>query len=75
MTETNGDAADDDDDYTAVYVGSHNFSKKAWGLRNGMPGNIEFGIVLVTTSVEVSKEWKSRLPYQLPTPGDSINIC
>lgn len=50
----------------AVYVGSHNFSKKAWGLKNAMPGNVEFGVVLFTQDNHVLDEWRSRLPYQLP---------
>ena len=53
-------------DYTAVYVGSHNFSKTAWGLGQSAPSNVEFGVVLLTTRQEQATEWKSRLPYQLP---------
>jgi hypothetical protein len=69
MADDDTNAGAGSDDYTAVYVGSHNFSKKAWGLRHGMPGNVEFGIVLLTTSVGVSDEWKARIPYQLPIFG------
>jgi hypothetical protein len=55
--------------YAAVYVGSHNFSKKAWGSRESRPGNIEFGVVLLTTDQEVAGQWRSRLPYELPDPN------
>lgn len=48
-----------------VYVGSHNFSKAAWGLRQIMPKNVEAGIVLVSSVME--KEWRDRLPCRLPT--------
>ena len=54
--------------YAAVYVGSHNFSKKAWGNRDSRPGNVEFGVVLLTTDQAVATEWRSRLPYELPNP-------
>ncbi|KAG7358977.1 tyrosyl-DNA phosphodiesterase [Nitzschia inconspicua] len=54
--------------YSAVYVGSHNFSKKAWGIRDSRPGNVEFGVVLLTTDLTVSGNWQSRLPYTLPDP-------
>ncbi|KAL3917934.1 MAG: hypothetical protein SGILL_004479, partial [Bacillariaceae sp.] len=52
--------------YAAVYVGSHNFSKKAWGVLDASPGNVEFGVVLLTSDPSQAARWKSRLPYQLP---------
>ncbi len=54
-----------------VYVGSHNFSKSAWGLRGEMPRNVELGVVLATKSPIVRKEWKSRLPCLLPNASET----
>jgi hypothetical protein len=59
--------------YTALYAGSHNFSKKAWGIRRAMPGNVEFGVVLFTTNPDQAERWRSRLPYRLPEPGENSN--
>jgi len=56
--------------YTAIYAGSHNFSKKAWGIRRTQPGNVEFGVILFTTQVERAEKWRRRLPYRLPKPGE-----
>ena len=56
-------------DYAALYVGSHNFSKKAWGLNGMAPGNVEFGVVMITNDVQQAWDWCSRLPYCLPEPG------
>jgi hypothetical protein len=50
-----------------VYVGSHNFSRAAWGVRGEMPRNVEIGVVLSTTNQATSREWQERLPYCLPT--------
>jgi hypothetical protein len=49
-----------------VYVGSHNFSKSAWGLRGAMPKNVELGVVLASQSTSLTQEWCSRLPCLLP---------
>jgi hypothetical protein len=49
-----------------VYVGSHNFSKSAWGLRGAMPKNVELGVVLASQSTSLTEEWCSRLPCLLP---------
>ena len=49
-----------------VYVGSHNFSRAAWGIRGEMPKNVEIGVVLSTTNQVMSREWQDRLPYSLP---------
>ena len=57
--------------WNVVYVGSHNFSKSAWGLRGEMPKNVELGVVLATTSPLVRIEWKSRLPCVLPNASDT----
>ena len=54
------------DDISILYVGSHNFSKAAWGLHSTSPKNVEVGVVLATKSVQVREEWVSRLPYYLP---------
>ena len=51
---------------TVVYVGSHNFSKSAWGLRGQGPKNVELGVVLATTFSNKRNEWKCRLPCLLP---------
>lgn len=53
---------------SVIYVGSHNFSKAAWGLRGAMPINVELGVVLAT-SLLVQEEWRRRLPCLLPEPG------
>jgi hypothetical protein len=50
-----------------VYVGSHNFSKAAWGLGGEMPRNTEIGVVLSTTDQTQKRQWEERLPYVLPT--------
>jgi hypothetical protein len=53
-----------------IYLGSHNFSKAAWGLRNTMPKNVEIGIVLGSASCSVRQQWRERLPYLLPANSD-----
>lgn len=53
-------------DLGILYVGSHNFSKTAWGLKGASPQNVEVGVVLATQSMTVKQEWISRLPYRLP---------
>lgn len=50
---------------SVLYVGSHNFSKAAWGLANRMPANVEVGVVLSTKDPILQQEWESRLPYRL----------
>ena len=64
--------AEQENAWGAIYVGSHNFSKTAWGLKNSMPKNVEFGVVLFTQDNHVLDEWRSKLPYQLP-PKDSMS--
>jgi hypothetical protein len=49
-----------------IYVGSHNFSQAAWGLREKCARNIELGVVLATSSISLRSEWTSRLPALLP---------
>jgi len=61
-------------EWGAVYVGSHNFSKAAWGLRNSMPKNIEFGIVLFTEDDQNLNNWRSRLPYALPIKNSISDV-
>ena len=61
-----------------LYVGSHNFSKAAWGLRDMQPKNVEVGVVLATpeyipctsgTSSTIPNPlyqlWQDRLPCRL----------
>ncbi|CAJ1949031.1 unnamed protein product [Cylindrotheca closterium] len=55
-----------------LYVGSHNFSRAAWGHADRMPGNVEVGVVLSTCDPILEKEWESRLPYLL-LPGSNNN--
>jgi hypothetical protein len=52
-----------------VYVGSHNFSKSAWGLCGISPKNVELGVVLASKSATLRQEWRSRLPCLLPAPS------
>ncbi|CAB9513512.1 expressed unknown protein [Seminavis robusta] len=52
-----------------LYVGSHNLSKAAWGLRNAQPKNLEIGVVLGTSSAAKKSEWISRLPCRLVAPN------
>ena len=42
------------------------------GLKNLIPKNVEFGVVLFSQDNQVLDEWRSKLPYQLP-PKDSIS--
>ena len=58
--------AEQDDSWGAICLGSHNFSKAAWGLRNCSPRNVEFSVVLFTEDSQTLKNWQARLPYQLP---------
>lgn len=55
-----------------AYVGSHNFSQAAWGLKGTTPKNVEVGVVVATQSPAVLETWKARLPYQLP-PDESLS--
>ena len=64
--------AEQEGSWGSVYIGSHNFSKAAWGINNTMPKNIEFGVVLFTQSKVMWNQWKSRLPYHLP-PKNSVS--
>jgi hypothetical protein len=54
-----------------LYVGSHNFSEAAWGLKGGSPKNVEAGVVLATKSTAVQQEWVSRLPFGLPNRNET----
>ena len=49
-----------------AYVGSHNFSKAAWGQLRRQPHNIELGVLLSTTSLTRAAMWRERLPYLAP---------
>jgi len=57
-----------------LYVGSHNFSKSAWGLRGEMPKNVELGVVLAITSSCLRNEWKSHLPCRRPAASDTSPV-
>ena len=48
-----------------LYVGSHNFSRAAWGLRGSQPKNVELGVILVSNDKEQQRRWIERLPCQL----------
>lgn len=45
-----------------VYVGSHNFSRAAWGEGIKGPRNIELGVVLATNERATKMEWEQRFP-------------
>ena len=47
---------------SVVYVGSHNFSRAAWGEGAKGPRNIEFGVVLATNDRATRMEWEQRFP-------------
>lgn len=47
---------------SVVYVGSHNFSRAAWGEGAKGPRNIEFGVVLATNDRAMKMEWEQRFP-------------
>ena len=59
------------DSWAAMYVGSHNFSQTAWGVRSTSPKNCEFGVLLFTNDKSQLKQWIDRLPYKLPSK-DSV---
>lgn len=60
----------DRNDFHVAYVGSHNFSKSAWGIRGVMPRNIEVGVVLASISPHVGKQWRDSFPCLLPKKQD-----
>ena len=73
-----GDDDDDDDGRTlasVIYVGSHNFSKNAWGCDGKTPGNVELGVVLGTRDPALRDEWASRLPCELPDAEELSRTC
>ena len=47
---------------SAAYIGSHNFSRAAWGEGTKGPRNIEFGVVLATNERETRMGWEQRFP-------------
>ena len=64
-----------------LYVGSHNFTRKAWGKPGSMravagawsdpwPGNIELGVVLTAATRQRSRELFDRFPVTLPSIAD-----
>jgi Tyrosyl-DNA phosphodiesterase len=57
-----------------LYVGSHNLSKAAWGLRNAQPKNVEIGVVLATRDAGKRAEWISRFPCHLVTPDKEAPV-
>jgi hypothetical protein len=58
-------------DRGVLYVGSHNFSKAAWGLHGQQPKNVEAGILLASAQKELNQQWRSRLPCLLVPPRTS----
>mmetsp|Transcript_25160 Transcript_25160/g.54935 ORF Transcript_25160/g.54935 Transcript_25160/m.54935 type:complete len:691 (+) Transcript_25160:76-2148(+) len=50
---------------TLIYVGSHNFSRAAWGEGTTRPRNVEMGVVLATADRDKRMEWIHRLPCAL----------
>ena len=52
-----------------VYVGSHNMSRAAWGVKAQQPNNIELGVLLSTPSLVRAAEWRRRFPVLPPHPG------
>jgi Tyrosyl-DNA phosphodiesterase len=57
-----------------LYVGSHNFSKAAWGLCDAQPKNVEIGVVLATRVTDKCAEWISRFPCQLVSPDEESPV-
>ncbi|KAL9184960.1 hypothetical protein ACHAXT_002737 [Thalassiosira profunda] len=55
---------------TVLYVGSHNFSKAAWGVHGNQPMNVEIGVVLASSSPSVAQQWRESLPCILPGEYD-----
>ncbi len=55
---------------SVLYLGSHNFSKAAWGVAGNQPTNVEVGVVLVTTSASIDQQWRDCLPCSLPGEFD-----
>ena len=53
-----------------VYVGSHNFSKNAWGTPGKAPGNVELGVVLGTRCPKLAREWQARRGSLRSEAGD-----
>jgi hypothetical protein len=54
----------------SIYVGSHNFSEAAWGIRGNAPKNVELGVVLCTSDSTTARVWEERLPALLPSDHD-----
>ena len=48
-----------------MFVGSHNFSKTAWGEGNQQPGNVECGVVLKASGIAEVEELRNRFPVHL----------
>ena len=53
-----------------LYVGSHNFSRSAWGERNAQPKNVEVGVVLATPRQAEQEAWIRRLPCHVDVDTD-----
>ncbi len=57
-----------------MYVGSHNFSKTAWGFRAAKKKDVvkcnsfELGVLMATTDPQQAKEWRESLPFRLDAP-------
>jgi hypothetical protein len=57
--------------FSVVYVGSHNLSKSAWGLKKAQAKSIELGVLLVSRDPELRQQWVQRLPCSLPTTKET----
>jgi len=57
-----------------IYIGSHNFSKAAWGLGKTRPKNVELGVFLHTKEETMRDEWVNRFPFRLPSVDKSV-VC
>lgn len=56
-----------------VYVGSHNFSRRAWGDGHGMqPANCELGVAMATKCATQARRWKQAFPAALPCGAAAI---
>ncbi|CAB9524441.1 unknown protein [Seminavis robusta] len=58
-----------------LYVGSHNFSRAAWGLGDAMPKNVELGVVMVSSKFDRIQAWVERLPCRLVPPSNTAPQC
>ena len=62
----------EEDGRTTCYIGSHNLSKSAWGdgSSGSAPHNVELGVVLCSADPSIRRQWRERLPCELPSKED-----